>query len=523
VLLLKQLGLAMIKIFVALLLILPINIYASNEKNEIIHFLNRLSFGVRPGELQKDFKKIKNFKATWLEEQMHPEKIDDGPLENKLHLIKSLDMEPKDNLAYYKKPEELAHELNLKIDTTDTKKDIRKEVKEIIGDSRFPDMLVSELQSQKIIRAIESKKQFQEVLVDFWYNFFNVDVSKNEIKYFAYDYENSVIRKNVFTSFKEMLLSSAHHPAMLIYLDNNTSRAHAINENYAREIMELHTLGVDAGYTQKDVQELARILTGWSTKDIKIEPQYFFKKNIHDKDEKTWLGFKFESLGMEEEGVRAIEILATHPKTAEHVCQKLTKHFFTENPEPKLIQKCVAHFIKTKGDFKSLYSELFLSKEFTDSKNIKSKIKKPFHLVISSIRALGGEVIKAQEINKAIKNMGEELYKCAPPTGYKDEASVWVNPGSMISRLQFSLDLTSQNINGVLITSTNVNSSKKLNELIQNVATSLGLDDLSLNSIRIITHELESESMLFAENEIKPSFVAKLTGLILGSPEFQRR
>ena len=320
-----------------------------------------------------------------------------------------------------------------------------------------------------------------------------------------------------------MLVASAHHPAMIVYLDNFLSRAHAINENYAREIMELHTLGVDGGYTQKDVQELARILTGWSANDLKTNPKWIFKPNIHDKDEKHWLDITFPAGGLEEEGNRALDILANHPKTALHVCKKLINHFFSENAPSSILNKCETVFINTHGDFKKIYSTLFLSSEFTNNHIAKAKIKKPFHFIVSSIRALGGEVIKPNELIKASKNMGEELYRCAPPTGFHDEASSWVNPGSMIARLQFALDLTSQKMSGVLIGTPTINKNKELKDQIKFVAVSIGLNNMSDNSKKIIQRELESEPMYFAANEIRPSFIAKLTGLIIGSPEFQRR
>lgn len=503
------------------------NVFAKKntiDKKEIItHVLNRLTFGPSNNEILFYTKNFKDFKNNWLNQQMNPDQIEDQVLENKLRQIKSLDMEPKDNLTFYKKPEELAKELKISMDDLDTKKEIRKEVRDAIGNSRFPEALIVELQSQKMLRAVESKKQLQEVLVDFWYNYFNIDAGKNEIKYYAYDYENNVIRKNVFKSFKDILSSSAHHPAMLVYLDNRLSKANAINENYAREIMELHTLGVDGGYTQKDVQELARIFTGWTTSDLKIDPQFIFRKNLHDKNEKNWLGIKFEAGGDIAEGEKAIDILANHPKTAEHVCKKLAIHFINDQPSKDLLKKCTDTFIMNHGDLKKVYTVLFTSDEFLNKDNYSSKIKKPFHYIASSVRAMGGEILNPETLLKFSKNMGEELYRCVPPTGYKDDASSWVNPGAMIARLQFALDLSSQNINGVLVNHFTLNPKNKINEQIDEVTNQLGLINLSNSSRNIIAHEIENEPMLFRSNEIRPSYIVKLTGLLIGSPEFQRR
>jgi uncharacterized protein (DUF1800 family) len=515
----------MMKIWIVSIFLLSVSAFSAEKKSDLIHMFNRLSFGPRPNEL-KSFLASKMSKEDWVEAQLNPEKIDDHELEVKLSHIKSLDMEARDIINFYKKPEELAADLGIKMDEGDSKRDLRKEVQNAIGSDRFPQALITEMQTQKLIRAVESKKQLQELLVDFWYNHFNVDVGKNEIKYVGYNYENEVIRKNVFKTFPAMLMASAHHPAMLVYLDNRLNRKKGINENYAREVMELHTLGVDGGYTQNDVQALASIFTGWMIKDFKENPKFEFNEKAHDKEEKKWMGqtfLKSDQNGVEE-GERALMFLALHPKTAHHISEKLVAYFVDDNPPATLVKKCEDKFMATKGDLKEVYRTLFSSAEFWNPKYHQSKIKKPFQLIASSLRAMGGEILNSNDLEKSAKLMGEELYRSGPPTGYKDEASIWVNSGSMITRLQFALDLSSQKFSGVLVQWPHVDDKKQtLDQQIASMTQDLGINPLSVISSKIIKKEMEAESSHFANNEMKPSFIGKMAGMILGSPEFQRK
>ena len=223
------------------------------------------------------------------------------------------------------------------------------------------------------------------------------------------------------------------------------------------------------------------------------------------------------------EGERAIMFLALHPKTAHHISQKLVAYFVDDNPPESLVKKCQETFVSSKGDLKEVYRTLFQSPEFWDPKYRQSKIKKPFQLIASSVRALGGEVVSINDLQKASKAMGEELYHAGPPTGYKDEASAWVNPGSMITRLQFALDLSSQKFSGVLVQWPLINMKQELNQQIISMAQGLGVESLSEASRKIIKHELELESPLFAANVVKPSFIGKMSGMILGTPDFQRK
>jgi uncharacterized protein (DUF1800 family) len=291
--------------------------------------------------------------------------------------------------------------------------------------------------------------------------------------------------------------------------------------------MELHTLGVDGGYSQTDVQELARILTGWSVKEIKENPHFEFNEKTHDKGAKTWLGENFTAKAPEEkgneEGERAIMTLALHPKTAQHICQKLSAYFVDDNPPESLVKKCSAKFLATKGDLKEVYRSIFTSPEFWSNKYYQSKIKKPFQLLTSSVRALSGEVLSPLDLVKSSKVMGEDLYRCAPPTGYKDDSATWVNPGAMISRLQFALDLSSQKFSGVLVQWPVINKNQTIDQQLNKMTQEFGINSLSESSKKIIKRELETESAFFVENELRPSYIGKMSGMILGSPEFQRK
>ena len=280
-------------------------------RERALHIMNRLAYGPRPADIDRLTKNGKPGIEKWLAEQLNPDKIDDHALEVKLSQLPSLAMDPLQLLGTYKELRELVEADGKDFATMKEDSDSRKEAQKKFQ-AHLPPRLLEELQAQRLIRAVESQKQFNEVIFDFWWNHFNIDWSKGPIRWMASSFEKDSIRKHMFGSFYDLLRSTAHHPAMLVFLDNNVSRGPplrphpknphppALNENYARELMELHSLGVDGGYTQKDVTELARILTGWTVSSPKDDPVFEFKEEWHDPGEKLFLGKKYTENGINE-------------------------------------------------------------------------------------------------------------------------------------------------------------------------------------------------------------------------------
>jgi uncharacterized protein (DUF1800 family) len=484
---------------------------------KILHLLNRTGFGPRPGDLER-VKKLGLEK--YLDLQLHPERLDDAALEARLKGFESLGLTLAQINEKYPPPQLLARELGVKPgknpqdnspDTMDEEKQ-RREYRQALAeyyrtnDARPISMLLFELQGQKIVRAAYSERQLQEVMADFWFNHFNIFWAKGGVKSTATDYEMNAIRPNTFGKFKDLLLATAKSSAMMQYLDNFQSsspnanvaaarrangnggrfqggrfgqngqpteeqqkrlqalqqqaarRKPGINENYARELMELHTLGVDGGYTQKDVQEVARCFTGWTIerpipglKGRKGAGEFIFRPQIHDDGEKLVLGQKIPAGGGIKDGERVIEILAKHPNTAKFISTKLVRKFVSDNAPQPLIDKVAGVYMKTDGDVREMLKTIFTSQEFYAPEAYRAKIKSPFELAVSAIRAMNGETANPRQMAQFIAKMGQPLYLYQPPTGYPDRADQWVNTGALLERLNFGLALSSNKILGTTI------------------------------------------------------------------------
>jgi uncharacterized protein (DUF1800 family) len=348
--------------------------------------------------------------------------------------------------------------------------------------------VVQELMQAKVIRAVMSERQLEEVLVDFWFNHFNVFVQKGQVRQYLTEYERDAIRPHVLGRFRDMLGATAHSPAMLFYLDNFQSQAppgapvlgadlragrgllgrgrlgqvrpgvrpgmpnqpppqrpqRGLNENYARELMELHTLGVDGGYTQQDVIEVARILTGWTIDRPQLGGSFIFRPQVHDAGEKTVLGMKFPAGRGEDEGERLLDLLAAHPSTAKHIAFKLVQRFVADEPPPALVARVANVFTDTKGDLRAVTRAVITSPEFFSDDVYRAKVKTPFEFVVSAARAANATIQNAQPIVAALaQQLGMPLYGCQPPTGYSMTADAWVNTGSLLNRMNFALQLVS--------------------------------------------------------------------------------
>jgi uncharacterized protein (DUF1800 family) len=319
------------------------------------------------------------------------------------------------------------------------------------GPDTPPRQILSALQAQKITRAVQSEWQLQEVMTDFWFNHFNVFWGKNADRWLTPAYEDEAIRPHVLGKFHQLLIATAKSPAMLVYLDNHLSSAiRGINENYARELMELHTLGVNGGYTQKDVQEVARAFTGWSVRAPKRGGQFMFRPRMHDDGEKIVLGHKISSGGMRD-GEKVLEILAKHPSTARFISTKLLRKFVADDPPASLVTHVAETYNKTDGDIREMLHAIFTSKEFKAPEAAGAKTKTPFEYVVSAIRALDGATDGSQPLAQSIARMGQPLYQCQPPTGYPDRGDHWLGTGAVLERLNFAVALTAGRIQGTTV------------------------------------------------------------------------
>lgn len=512
-------------------------------REKAVHLFGRLAYGPRPDDVEKLEKGGEPALRAWIAEQLRPETIPDAAVEAKLAKLKVPAMTSEALLARFRRPQQIAMEMGIAKEDFANREGLKKKIREKVGAENLPPEIVREMTSQKLVRAVESRRQLQEVLFDFWYNHFNVDIQKGQEKWLVPPYEREVLRPRLFGKFSSLLHATAHSPAMLFYLDNHLSQSEedgaggrgvaarkkrqtGLNENYARELLELHTLGVDGGYTQKDVTELARILTGWSI-DSKTSPAFKFRARVHDRGEKTLLGARFPAGHGEDEGNRALEMLARHPATARFVALKLCRYFVADEPPKALVERVAKRFTSTDGDLSAVYREIFESAEFWSRAAYRAKIKRPLQFVVSAIRATGGEVDVENQLHKALELMGEEPYHCPPPTGYKDTADAWVNPGAMVSRLNFALRLAANRIDGVGVQLPRIADDGKApedpRELVKRVEAKLLHDGLSASSESVVMNEFQGEERAMADGEIRPLSLMKAVGLLVGSPEFQRR
>ena len=322
----------------------------------------------------------------------------------------------------------------------------------------------SELIENKLYRAIYSNRQLEEVLVDFWMNHFNVFNGKGPDRVLLTSFERDAIRPYVFGHFKDMLLATARHPAMLFYLDNWQSqvprddipfppgvRRPGLNENYGRELLELHTLGVNGGYTQNDVIAVARAFSGWTIYDPQKFSEFQFNPAVHDRKEKLVLGHTIAGMGGEQDAVEVIDILAHHPSTAKFISKKLAQRFVADDPPPALVDRMAATFTKTDGDLRAVLQTMFSSPEFLSEGAWQAKIKSPLETVVGAVRALDADVTDTFILAQRIADLGEPLYGKLEPTGYPNTGDAWTNTSSVLGRINFASALTSGQIPGVKV------------------------------------------------------------------------
>jgi uncharacterized protein (DUF1800 family) len=613
---------------------LPISELSGDEA--ILHTLNRLAYGPRPGEVER----IKQIGlAKWIDQQLNPNSIDDKTVESRLENLPTLRLSTAKLIEEYPRPKQAAKQAgitkeqfkqqqqleskseaaaaviardsetnsdstiraaneagsasNAKLTAADVPSPMKQMLlnaatpgaglpggkgslsvdpnavsRAIADDSKRPQRVIEELAMAKITRAIYSDRQLQQVMDDFWFNHFNVYAGKGEDRYYLTSYERDVIQPHALGKFKDLVTDTAKSPAMLFYLDNFLSadpraaqrlaqqrtmrqqtrdgwnrrprptppvsqtqnkkkQERGLNENYGRELMELHTLGVDGGYTQKDVTEVARCFTGWTIEKPRENPQFKFEERIHDPDPKIVLGKKIHAGGMKD-GEQVIELLVRHPSTAKFISTKLARRFVSDNPPSSLVARMSETFKSSDGDIRAVLRTMIYSPEFWTQEAYRAKIKTPFEFVASTVRALGTDVDTTMPLVQWVGRIGEPLYQCQPPTGYADKAETWVNAGALLNRLNFALALAGNKVRGsrtdasALFGAETVADSRRV--LDRAVQLFLG-GQAAPATVDTLQKQLDDPQVVRAklDDPVKHIDLAMVTGLVLGAPEFQRR
>jgi uncharacterized protein (DUF1800 family) len=472
---------------------------------KVIHILNRLSLGIRPGEIEQVQKIGIN---KYIQQQLNPDSIPESPiLTEKLSKLDTINLSPVELFQRYNP--------NRKIDIQSP----------IPADKKIQQQQARQVTNQsieaKLWRSIYSQRQLNEVMVDFWYNHFNVYADKGIDKLWVGAYEQQAIRPYAMGKFRDLLGATARHPAMLFYLDNwqnsvpnstEKGRNQGLNENYARELMELHTLGVDGGYKQDDVISLAKILTGWGFKQPgqKVPDGYSFQfnSNRHDFSNKTFLNQNIIGSGIGE-GEQALDLLSRHPSTAHQISFKLAQYFVADNPPKSLIDKLSNRFLTTDGDIKLVLDTLFHSPEFWNSKSYGTKFKTPYQYAISSVRSTGTDVNNVKALNDFLKQLGMPIYGCPTPNGYKNTQDAWLNPDSMTRRINYATNLAK----GKLPISASITIPTNPSTPVPIVA----IDPVKLSTTLGNSFSTQTQQAISSSN---PDIRA---ALILGSPEFMRK
>ena len=578
------------------------------DRDAILHVLNRTTFGPRPGDVEM-VEKMGGIQ-TYIHQQLHPETIDDSAVEQQVAQLNMLQMSSAQLLGIYKDerqqakarqqeqvkaavaaanpPAQADMQQTTAGGTTLQPATPRERMGKLLALVRSP-LAVDQLQQAKLLRAADSNRQLQEVLVDFWSNHFNIDVKKNLDRVLKVADDREVIRPHILGSFRELLEASAKSPAMLVYLDNwqstvprtvkmgevmVTERIHdqmmangngafapevpkvgdkkgGINENYGREIMELHTLGVDGGYTQKDVQEVARCFTGWSIN--RDTGEFQFHPRMHDNGEKIVLGHVIPANGGMQDGETVLDILAASPATAHHIALEMCERFVSDDPPPALVDRIAGGFTQTCGDLRAVTEAVLTSPEFLSPSDYNTKIKSPLEFAVSAVRATdstlttpqAGLMEKAistmegsgtlgrqqavdrinkrprQSLNWHIYDLGEPLFGCAPPTGYSEVSRTWVSPGALIERLNFALALTEQKVSDVKFDAQSLFAGIDLDQ--SDAVLDHAVDTLLQGRVSDATRKVLQQTVVPQEGADKTVNPNKLVALIIGSPEFQRK
>ncbi len=512
---------------------------SETSETEAVHLLKRATYGPRPDDIAK----VMEIGAeAWLDSQMRPTHIDDTVFETRLSAYDAATMTPTELLAEYPPPRVLQEQLGAEDSLTPER--LRQLMRER-GVSP-PGRILGELASVRLQRAVYSERQLEAVMTEFWFNHFNVFWAKGPTRWLVGDYESEAIRPYVFGKFEEMLQATASHPAMLIFLDNWRSAGAesqaarfvgrrggtlGLNENYARELLELHTLGVEGGYTQEDVVEVARAFTGWTLDDgrergrtMRREPnqprrgmpervEFEFRSPMHDMGSKTVLGHSLPAGRGVEDGLQVLHMLALHPSTARHLATKLAQAFVSDSPPTALIDEIAGVYLKTEGDLGAVTRALFTAEQFYDRDYIDAKVKSPFELIASALRMSGADVGPSRRLFGALRELDHVPYLEPAPTGYPDTDPEWVSSGAMLQRLNLGLGLAAGQFDNV-----------DLNLLAESAMT---IDPVVtvLDALLPAADTKQLESVVRADLEMNAHTTRernmRTIGLVLGSPDFQ--
>ncbi|MGA8027825.1 MAG: DUF1800 domain-containing protein [Bryobacteraceae bacterium] len=470
-----------------------------SKDQQFHHALDRLTFGARPGDLEK----IQTVGLDkWLNLELHPEKVAENPvLEQRLAPFESLRMSIEDTYARYpRKVQDAGGDSGLTPDQIEVLQSGKPEEKQQLLKSLAPEkrsdfvrslrpaerqqlfasapielrrelmlgvnpqnVVANDLSEGKLLRAIYSNHQLEELLVDFWYNHFNVFLGKGGDRYMVPTYEREAIRSYVFGKFYDLLLETAESPAMLFYLDNwqsvapgavqrpNEKNKRGLNENYGRELLELHTLGVDGGYTQKDVIEVARCFTGWTIANPRKGGGFEYNDKVHDKGAKLVLGYAIAAGGGMNDGLAVLDILAHHPSTAHFISLKLAQRFVADDPPPSLVNRMAQAFMKTDGNLREVMRTMLAAPEFWSEGAYNAKVKTPFEMVAGAMRATNADVTSAFLLSNELQKMGEPLYRKVEPTGYSSANAEWVSSAGLLERMNFAAAVAQNRIGGVKV------------------------------------------------------------------------
>jgi uncharacterized protein (DUF1800 family) len=520
---------------------------ANADTRTIVHVLNRLGFGAAPGDVER----VRRLGLqAYIDQQLQPERITDAAMAERLSAFQSLSKTTSELAEQVFIPAQMARQQAQRQRRAQDPAMAQPNAPEApLGAMmsaaqteavRGERQAVFELMQAKVLRAAYSERQLEEVMVDFWFNHFNVFLGKGQVRLYLATYERDAIRPHVLGRFHDLLQATAESPAMLFYLDNWQSsapegaptmqpagvpsvrrfnrqatrrqlpgtrpqapsaqnRRRGLNANYARELMELHTLGVEGGYTQKDVQEVARAFTGWTISMPRQGGSFRFEPRMHDDGEKVVLGRKIKPGGGKADGDEVLRLLSKHPSTARFISTKLARRFVADEPPQSLVDRAAKRFRDTDGDIREVVRTIVTSPEFFAAGAYRAKVKTPFEFVVSAVRAVGAQAGNGQLLVQAIRNMGMPLYGCQPPTGYADMAEAWVNSGALLSRMNFAVSLTAR--------------PQRI------VPGSDGMTAKALVASSLASELSDSTAATVAKAATEPQALA----LVLGSPEFQRR
>ncbi|MFT3742847.1 MAG: DUF1800 family protein [Pyrinomonadaceae bacterium] len=412
-----------------------------------------------------------------------------------------------------------------------------------------PQMVITELQRAKLLRAVYSERQLGEMVVDFWENHFSIYGNKDATRWMMTSFDRDVIRPFSMGRFRDLLGATAKSPAMLFYLDNWQSsllkeypatkdkparKSGGINENYARELLELHTMGVDGGYTQKDVQEVARCFTGWSIRKPNEEGLFVYNPGNHDNGEKTVLGVKIPAGGGIADGERVLDILAKNPKTAQFISTKLARRFLGDNPSPVVIDRATKTFLATDGSIRETLRTIITSPQFFNTASFQTKVKSPFEFVASSLRITSAETDGQKPVLDWITKMGQPVYGRLTPDGYPDKSSEWLSSNDLLARFNFASALTMNTIKGTTVNAAKLTSDNKTplprTEFARRMIIGT-VSDKTLAAIEKLTIDQPPPAMVQTSAPAKPepadarekALNSQLVALALGAPEFQRK